>query len=148
MLAHAARYGADGSDSTDLSTDLSTVDGGLEPPTPLDQALVDLSVRRIAELEAELVQWREAAETRRRIGVVTGVVAERFAMSPDAAWAFLVRVSQNTNTKVRDVVRVFYDQQWGELSPEDSALALRLSAQLPLAVTRSPALCGTAGPGA
>lgn len=48
-------------------------------------------------------QLREAVETRDLIGIAKGILAERYRISPDRAFLVLARVSQDTNTKLRDV---------------------------------------------
>lgn len=48
-------------------------------------------------------QLKEAAESRRRIGQAVGIVMERYQMDEDRAFAFLVRLSQNMNLKLRTV---------------------------------------------
>jgi GAF domain-containing protein len=48
-------------------------------------------------------QLREAVETRDLIGVAKGILAERFKITPERAFLVLTRLSQDTNTKLRDV---------------------------------------------
>ena len=55
---------------------------------------------RVAELEAEIAQLRDALARRQQIGVATGLLAQRFAISPERAWSLLVRLSQNGHVKV------------------------------------------------
>jgi hypothetical protein len=85
---------------------------------------------RIAELEEEITQLRVALAHRQRYGVVTGVVAVRYGISPERAWQFLVRLSQQTNLKIQVIARIIHDRTFGRLAPEDEALAARLDAQL------------------
>ena len=85
---------------------------------------------RIADLEEEVAQLREALARRQQYGVVTGVLAARFAISPDRAWQFLVRLSQQSNLKVQIITRVLHDRFFGQVAPEDEAIAARLDAQL------------------
>ena len=47
----------------------------------------------------------EALESRDMIGRAKGILAERFAVSDEAAFAMLVESSQTTNLKLRDVAR-------------------------------------------
>jgi hypothetical protein len=47
--------------------------------------------------------YTSALESRRAIGVAIGVVMERYQIDDDRAFAFLVRVSQDSNVKLRDV---------------------------------------------
>ena len=47
--------------------------------------------------------YTSALESRRAIGVAIGIVMERYQIDDDRAFAFLVRVSQDSNVKLRDV---------------------------------------------
>ena len=85
---------------------------------------------RIAKLEDEVAQLREALVHRQQYGVVTGVLAVRYGISPDRAWQFLVRLSQHSNLKVQTIARVLHGRFFGQLAAEDEALAARLDAQL------------------
>ena len=85
---------------------------------------------RIAELEEEVAQLREALVNRQRYGVVTGVLAARYGIPPERAWQFIVRLSQDSNLKVSIIARVIHDRFFSRLAPEDEALAARLDVQL------------------
>lgn len=85
---------------------------------------------RIAELEREVAQLREALARRQQYGVVTGVLAARYGISPDRAWQLLVRISQHSNLKISIVARVLHDRFFGRVAPEDEAFAALLRAQL------------------
>jgi hypothetical protein len=85
---------------------------------------------RIAKLEAEVAQLREALTYRQQYGVVTGVLAVRFGISPDRAWQVLVRLSQQSNLKVQIIARVLHDRFFAQVAPEDEAIAVQLDAQL------------------
>jgi hypothetical protein len=91
---------------------------------------------RIAELEAEVAQLREALVQRQLYGVVTGVLSARYGISPERAWQFVVRLSQDSNLKVQVIARVIHDRFFDRLAPEDEALAARLDVRL----------CGQLGP--
>jgi hypothetical protein len=86
---------------------------------------------RVAELEATIAQLREGMVSRQQLGVVTGIVAARLEMTPDEAWDVLVRLSQDTNVKVREVGRVIHDAYTGRLASEDQGLAELLDAKSP-----------------
>jgi hypothetical protein len=90
-----------------------------------------VSPTRVAELEATIAQLREAMVSRQQLGVVTGLVATRLEVTPDEAWAVLVRLSQDTNVKVREVGRVIHDAYTGRLASEDQGLAELLDAKSP-----------------
>jgi GAF domain-containing protein len=64
------------------------------------------AVRRESEL-------RQALETRDTIGMAKGIVMERYGVDPDAAFRVLVRLSQETNTKLREVARQVVDTRSG-----------------------------------
>ncbi|MBE8469976.1 STAS domain-containing protein [Streptomyces justiciae] len=52
------------------------------------------------ELRNEVVQLRRAMQTRPAIDQARGILMATFALSPEDAWDVLVRISQNTNTKL------------------------------------------------
>jgi hypothetical protein len=64
---------------------------------------------RVAQLEAEIAQLRDALSRRQQIGVATGLVAQRFGISPERAWSLLVRLSQNSHVKVREIAQAVID---------------------------------------
>lgn len=55
----------------------------------------------------EISDLRQAVATRQRIGTAVGVVMERYRLSEERAFAFLVRLSQDTNIKLRDLALEF-----------------------------------------
>jgi hypothetical protein len=59
---------------------------------------------RVAQLEAEIAQLKDALARRQQIGVATGLLAQRFAHHPERAWS-LVRVSHNRHVKVATSLR-------------------------------------------
>jgi hypothetical protein len=88
-------------------------------------------LQRIVELEAEVAHLEEAVTSRQQIGFITGVLAERFGLSPDEAWSVVVRVSSHTNVKVHEIVRVLHAGYFGQVAREDLDLAARLNEHLP-----------------
>ncbi|WP_432938313.1 GAF and ANTAR domain-containing protein [Kribbella sp. CA-253562] len=77
---------------------------------------IDVDARMLGAMFARLVAiamgWgrqdeslREALATREQIGQAMGIVMERYHLDGDRAFAFLVRVSQAGNVKLRDVAR-------------------------------------------
>ena len=70
---------------------------------------------RVAELEAENAQLRDALARRQQIGVATGLLAQRFGISPDRAWSLMVRLSQNGHVKVRDIAQAVIDAHCGRM---------------------------------
>jgi AmiR/NasT family two-component response regulator len=65
--------------------------GGFREPTTLDDAL-----RLIEHLG-------RALETRETVGQAQGVLMERYGLDPDAAFAFLKRLSSTREMKIRDL---------------------------------------------
>jgi hypothetical protein len=51
----------------------------------------------------------EALATRNQIGQAVGLVMERYSLDADRAFAFLVRLSQTSNTKLREVAAALVD---------------------------------------
>jgi AmiR/NasT family two-component response regulator len=63
-------------------------------------------------------ELNEALVTRKVIGQAIGIVMHRFELDEDRAFEFLVRVSRNSNKKLRDVAREINDQQNGKRRPK------------------------------
>jgi ANTAR domain-containing protein/GAF domain-containing protein len=58
----------------------------------------------------EVENLQEAVKTRQLIGKAVGIAMERFGLSAERAFAFLARLSQTDNTKLRDVASELVDQ--------------------------------------
>ncbi|MDN5760752.1 MAG: ANTAR domain-containing protein [Microlunatus sp.] len=86
---------------------------------------------RLAELERKVANLQAALESQRVIGAVVGLVAQRYGCTTDEAWAFLVRLSQDTQVKVRDIARVLHDSFNGESREDDVELLVTVTARLP-----------------
>jgi AmiR/NasT family two-component response regulator len=56
-------------------------------------------------------QLNEALVSRKVIGQAIGIVMHRFELDEDRAFEFLVRVSRDSHTKLRDVARPITDEQ-------------------------------------
>jgi hypothetical protein len=95
---------------------------------------------RVAELEAEIAQLRDALARRQQIGVATGLLAQRFGISPDRAWSLMVRLSQNGHVKVREIAQAVIDAHCGRLDPIEVEILSSIEKHLPdgvrLVVTR------------
>jgi hypothetical protein len=66
-------------------------------PSPTEVGLVFESLEtsaRVAQLEAEIAQLKDACARRQQIGVATGMVAQRFAHHPERAWSLRMRLCQ------------------------------------------------------
>lgn len=55
----------------------------------------------------EISDLRQAVATRQQIGQAVGVVMERYQLNEERAFAFLARLSQDRNTKLREIAREF-----------------------------------------
>jgi ANTAR domain len=86
---------------------------------------------RVAELEAEVAQLKEALARRQQIGVATGLLAQRFSISPDRAWSLLVRLSQNGHVKVREIAQVLINAHCGVIGPEEAKIIGAIELYLP-----------------
>jgi ANTAR domain len=86
---------------------------------------------RVAELEAEIAQLRDALARRQQIGVATGLLAQRFGISPDRAWSLIVRLSQNGHVKVREIARAVIDAHCGRINPIDVEILSSIERHLP-----------------
>lgn len=95
-------------------------------------------VDRVAQLEEQVAQLEEALRTQRQISVVIGILAERLGCSPDVAWSVVVRLSQSTNVRVREIARVIGEAYDGHGRAEDAALLTRLMSSLPDAWVELP----------
>lgn len=59
----------------------------------------------------EREELNAALESRKVIGQATGILMERYEMSEDRAFAFLVRASSHGNIKLRDIAQELVDQR-------------------------------------
>lgn len=118
------------------------VDDGFEADRSLiDASMVDISAvdaPDVAELrcrlraaEREVAELKEALASQRLIGVAVGLLAHRFQCSPEQSWQLLVRLSQTTNVKVREIARVLTDAHAGGDVTADAELLAMLATQLP-----------------
>jgi hypothetical protein len=86
---------------------------------------------RVAELESEVAQLKDALARRQQIGVATGLLAQRFAISPDRAWSLMVRLSQNGHVKVREIAQAVIDAHCGRLDPTEVEILSSIEKLLP-----------------
>ena len=86
---------------------------------------------RVAELESEIAQLKDALARRQQIGVATGLLAQRFAISPDRAWSLMVRLSQNGHVKVREIAQAVIDAHCGRLDPTEVEILSSIEKLLP-----------------
>lgn len=87
-----------------------------------DAAAFDSDTRYVASLFAthaalamgqtrQIQELNEALDSRKVIGQAIGIVMERFGLNEERAFHFLVRVSRNSNIKLRDVARQLVDER-------------------------------------
>ena len=86
---------------------------------------------RVAELEAEIAQLKDALARRQQIGVATGLLAQRFGISPDRAWSLMVRLSQNGHVKVREIAQAVIDAHCGRPDPTEVEILSSIEKLLP-----------------
>jgi GAF domain-containing protein len=88
------------------STDHDTID----PDAPAIAELFAAHAATVLGHVREVTHLREAITTRQVIGQATGVIMERYGMTPDKAFAYLIRLSSTSNIKLRDVATAVLDQ--------------------------------------
>jgi len=98
-------------------------------PAPADALPTD--ALRTDALRDEVAQLHEAVQSQRDIGMAVGLLSARFGCSTEQAWRTMLRVSQDSNTKVRTVARVLVATHDGTAGPEDREALARLVAHLP-----------------
>ena len=106
----------------------------VSPPPPTQVGLLAESLNissRVAELESEIAQLRDALARRQQIGVAVGLLAQRFAISPERAWSLLVRLSQNGHVKVREIAEAVINAHCGQLDPAKAQLLSSIEKYLP-----------------
>ncbi|MFF1546297.1 ANTAR domain-containing protein [Streptomyces sp. NPDC058291] len=65
----------------------------------------DELAQKVAALEREVAQLREALASRAEIDQAMGVVAAVCRLSPEHSWDVLRQVSQHTNVKLREIAQ-------------------------------------------
>lgn len=86
---------------------------------------------RVAQLEAEIAQLKDALARRQQIGIATGLLAQRFGITPERAWSLLVRLSQNCHVKVRDIAQALINAHCGRLDPAEVDIICAIQSHLP-----------------
>ncbi|MBD3924523.1 ANTAR domain-containing protein [Nocardioides cavernae] len=82
-------------------------------------------------LRDEVAHLHEAVKSQRDIGMAIGLLSARFGLSTEQAWRTILRVSQDSNTKVRTVARVLVATHDGSAGPEDREILARFVVHLP-----------------
>jgi hypothetical protein len=87
--------------------------------------------RQDDELRDEVAQLHEAVRSQRDIGMAIGLLSARFDCSTDQAWRTMLRVSQDSNTKVRTLARVLVSTHDGTADTADRKALERFVGHLP-----------------
>jgi hypothetical protein len=67
----------------------------------------------VTEVGAEIAQLKEALRQRQQIGVATGRLAQRFAITPERAWTVAADKADDENSGVGHAkLRMVKDQAW------------------------------------
>src|SRR5690349_19343652 len=82
-------------------------------------------------LRDEVAHLHEAVKSQRDIGMAIGLLSARFDYSTEQAWRTMLRVSQDSNTKVRTVARVLVATHDGTADDGDREALARFVAHLP-----------------
>lgn len=82
-------------------------------------------------LRDEVAHLHEAVKSQRDIGMAIGLLSSRFACSTEQAWRTILRVSQDSNTKVRTVARVLVATHDGTASAEEREVLAGFVSHLP-----------------
>jgi hypothetical protein len=97
---------------------------------------------RVASLEAEIAQLKEAIASHAVVDQAIGVVVALGRMSPDEGWLVLREVSQHTNVKLRNVADLILIWGRGGEMPEEIRAELEdlLDRHGPLQIPGAPPL--------
>ncbi|PWI12787.1 ANTAR domain-containing protein [Streptomyces sp. Act143] len=87
------------------------------------------STDRIAALEAEVAQLRQAVAAHAVIDQALGVVVACTGVRPATAWEILREVSQGTNTKMREIAQLVVDWPHRRTLPPEIREALNTAAR-------------------
>ena len=83
------------------------------------------------ELRHEISHLHEAVRSQRAIGMAVGLLSATYGCSTEQAWRTMLRVSQDSNTKVRTVARVLVAVHDGTATPEDHDVLRTFESHLP-----------------
>lgn len=93
-----------------------------------------LLAARVAHLESEVLNLEAALQSRTRIGIAIGLLAERHDTTSERAWSLLTRMSNHTNHKVAEVARLLVAVNDGTLDAADVTAVGELARAVPRAV--------------
>lgn len=83
------------------------------------------------ELRTEIAQLHEAVKAQRAIGMAVGLLSATYSCTTEQAWRTMLRVSQDSNTKVRTVARILVAIHDGTADVEDQAVLRTFEHHLP-----------------
>ena len=110
-------------------TEVPPTDAAPVGAPPLEAVPVD--VLRDEALRDEIGQLQEAVKSQRDIGMAIGLLSARYGCSTEQAWRTILRVSQDSNIKVRNVARVLVVTHDGTADTEARALLESFVSHLP-----------------
>ena len=82
-------------------------------------------------LREEVAHLHEAMKSQRDIGMAIGLLSARYGCSTEQAWRTMLRVSQDSNTKVRTVAHILVVVHDGTADADDIEILRSFEAQLP-----------------
>jgi hypothetical protein len=82
-------------------------------------------------LRDEVAHLHQAVKSQRDIGMAIGLLSARFGCSTEQAWRTMLRISQDSNTKVREVARVLVSTHDGTAGPDEHELLTSFVGHLP-----------------
>ncbi|KRE95542.1 hypothetical protein ASG76_07855 [Nocardioides sp. Soil774] len=82
-------------------------------------------------LRDEVAHLHEAVRSQRDIGMAIGLLSARYSCSTEQAWRTMLRVSQDSNTKVRTVARILVATHDGSADAADAAVLATFVDHLP-----------------
>ena len=100
-----------------------TMSGTFPPP--------DESVRPAEAMRDEIAHLHRAVRSQRDIGMAIGLLSARYGCSTEEAWRTMLRVSQDTNTKVRHMAHALVATHDGTADDADRALLQSFMSHLP-----------------
>ena len=77
-------------------------------------------ITALEQTQREIITLRAGLERRTLIGQAIGITMTRQGLTTDAALAHLVKISQDTNVKVRDVAQLVVDEANRRACAQDS----------------------------
>lgn|SRR5687767_8816244 len=100
--------------------------------TPPGEPSLPLSATESPDaLRDEVAHLHQAMKSQRDIGMAIGLLSARFGCSTEQAWRTMLRISQDSNTKVRTVAHVLVVVHDGTASAAETEIFTSFEAQLP-----------------